>query len=308
MEWRNKTCIVTGGAGFIGGHLVDELLRLNAHVILLDSVDSGRQEQENLSIIKADISKKEEININKDVDVIFHLAALAFPKDCNTNPGMAFQFNVTGAMNMLQLAAEKQVQKFVFPSSAQLYGRYPHYLPVDEKHPIEYTDNFYNTTKKIGEDLCTIFYEKYNVPVTFFRLFNSFGPRQATDYLIPTIIMQALEKGVVELWNDKPTRDFTFVDDTVSAFVKAAESPFCGGPINIGSGVETNVGDIARQIAETLNAELKFLNKEVIGSMRMCCDISKAKKILDWEPKVSFKEGLRRTVQSFRESTQKQSQ
>ena len=200
---------------------------------------------------------------------------------------------------MLLLGKEKNVQKFVFPSSAQLYGRYPRYLPVDEKHPIEYTNNFYNTTKKFGEDLCISFYDRYGLPVIFFRMFNSFGPAQGREYLIPTIIHQSLERGVIELWNEKPTRDFTYVSDTVQAFLKAAESAYCGGPINIGSGTETQVGDIARQIASVLNAEIRFLNKEVIGSMQMCCDRSNAKKILGWEPQVDFKDGLNKTITWF---------
>jgi len=299
MDWKNKNALVTGGSGFIGSHLVDRLLELGANVTILDAVPPKTKEQ--AQALVCDISKKENIKIDSNVDFIFHLAALAYPKACNENPSLAFNINVSGTMNMLSLAVEKEVKKFVFPSSAQLYGRYPKYLPVDEKHPIEYEGNFYNITKKFGEDLCRSFYEIHGLPVTFFRLFNSFGPRQSREYLIPTIIHQALEKKVIELWNEKPTRDFTFVTDTVNAFIRAAESTYCGGPINIGSGTETQVGDIARQIASTLGAEIKFMNKEVIGSMRMCCDRGNAKKILGWEPEISFKEGLNRAISFFRD-------
>lgn len=303
MDWKSKTCVVTGGAGFIGSHLVDELLGLGSRVIVLDLEQTKKHE--NLQGFRCDISKKENIKIGEDVDFVFHLAALAFPKACNDDPSLAFGSNVAGTMNMLMVAKELGVKKFVFPSSAQLYGRYPEYLPVDEKHPIEYMDNFYNLTKRLGEELCMSFYERYGFPVLFFRLFNSFGPRQKREYLIPTIIHQALEKKEIELWNDKPTRDFTFVTDTVGAFVKAAESNYCGGPINIGSGREVKVGDIARQIATDLNSEIRFLNKDVIGSMRLCSNRSKAEKILGWEPEVSFEEGLNRTIQWYREKLSK---
>ena len=296
MDWNNKTCLVTGGAGFLGSHLVDKLLGLGARVILLDIVDSGRSEGGNLSIIKGDVAQKGLVR-NKEIDFIFHLAALAHPKACNENPELAFSSNVTGTMNMLLLARDAGVRKFLFPSTAQLYGRYPKYIPVDEKHEIEYSDNFYNTSKRLGEDLCMVFKEAYGVPIVFFRLFNAFGPRQSNEYLIPTIISQALEKKEIELWNEKPTRDFTFMSDTVMAFIKAAESDFVGGPINIGSGKETRVGDIAKQIAESLGAEIKFLDKEVIGSMRLCCNNSYAKKILGWEPTVSFKDGLDKAIE-----------
>ncbi|HKZ41877.1 MAG TPA: NAD-dependent epimerase/dehydratase family protein, partial [Candidatus Hodarchaeales archaeon] len=203
---------------------------------------------------------------------------------------------------MMRFAVKKDVQKFVFPSSALLYGRYPQYLPIDEKHPIEFSSNIYNATKKIGEDLCLHFHEKHNLPVIFFRLFNAFGPRQATDYFIPTVINQAVKSKVIELWNEKPTRDFTYVLDTVDAFVKAAESKFIGGPINIGSGREVRTGDIARQIADSFGAEIKFLNKEVSGSMRLQCDNSRARETIGWKPSISFEEGLDRTIQWFKEN------
>lgn len=295
MKWENKSCLVTGGSGFLGSHLVDELLKKNANVTVLDLKPPVQNEVE---FLKWDVSKKPEIPGN--IDFIFHLAALAYPRDCEQNPSLAFNTNVTGTLNMLLLAVEKNIQKFLFPSSAQLYGRFPKYLPVDEKHPIEYSNNFYSTSKKFGEDLCSTFYEKHGLPIVFFRLFNAFGPRQLSEYLIPTIILQALEKGEIELWNDKPTRDFTYVSDTIRAFLEAASSPFCGGPINIGSGKEIQVGQIAHQIASALNANVRFLNKEVIGSMQLCSDISSARKILTWEPEVSFEEGLSRTIESFR--------
>lgn len=294
MKWKGTRSVVTGGSGFIGSHLVDRLLGLGSEVILVDTV---KPERDDVIFVENDISKG--VAVEGEVDVAFHLAALAYPKACNDNPSLAFAVNATGTLNMLTFAQEKEVKKFLFPSSAQLYGRYPKYLPVDEKHPIDYQGNFYNLTKKIGEDLCTSYYERLGLPVVFFRLFNSFGPRQHRDYLIPTIIHQALEDGKIELWNEKPTRDFTFVDDTVNAFVKAAESDFCGGPINIGSGRETAVGDIARQIAKTLGAEITFLNKEVIGSMRMCCDRTNAQKI-GWSPAVGFEYGLAKTIEWFK--------
>jgi nucleoside-diphosphate-sugar epimerase len=109
----------------------------------------------------------------------------------------------------------------------------------------------------------------------------------------------------IELWSEKPTRDFTFVLDTVNAFVKAAESKYIGGPINIGSGREVRTGDIARQIADSLGAEIKFLNKEVTGSMRLQCDNTKAREILGWQPQIPFEEGLDRTIQWFKENSNK---
>jgi len=300
MVWKNKTCIVSGGAGFIGSHLVSELLNKGSKVIIIDTDDSNFKNNDRLKIIKADVNDIDKLKIDTPIDYIFHLAALAFPKSCNENPAQAYNSNVVGTFRMLSFALSKKVKKFIFTSTAQLYGRYPKYLPVDEKHPIEYLNNFYSLTKKQGEDLCVSFYERNGLPIIFFRLFNTFGPNQKEEYLIPTIIKQALTMRTIELWNEKPTRDFTYVTDTVNALIKGAESGFCGGPVNIGSGNETNIGQIARHIASVLNADLKFMNKEVIGSMRLCCDFTYANRLLDWQPNVDFKDGLNRTINYYK--------
>jgi len=308
MNWDNKNVVVTGAAGFIGSHLTDVLVNLGANVIAVDLVSQFGSAnidhlKDRIKIIDADISNEKELDkIDGDIDYVFHLAAYAVPTLCDKNPGIAFRTNVQGTFNMLRFSVKKDVQKFVFPSSALLYGRYPQYLPIDEKHPIEFSSNIYNATKKIDEDLCLLFHEKHNLPVVFFRLFNAFGPRQAADYFIPTVIIQAMKTKTIELWSEKPTRDFTFVQDTANAFVRAAESKYVGGPINIGSGHEVKTGDIARQIAESFGAEIKFLNKEVTGSMRLQCDNTKAREILGWHPSIPFEEGLERTIQWFKEN------
>jgi len=308
MDWSNKNVVIAGAAGFLGSHLADILVGAGANVIAVDLISQFGSANINhlkdrIKIIDADVSNEKELDkIEGDIDYVFHLAAYAVPTLCDKNPDIAFRTNVQGTFNMLRFAVRKDVQKFVFPSSALLYGRYPQYLPIDEKHPIEFSNNIYNATKKIDEDLCLLFHEKHNLPVVFFRLFNAFGPRQAADYFIPTVIAQAMKTKTIELWSEKPTRDFTFVLDTANAFVRAAESKYVGGPINIGSGHEVKTGDIARQIAESFNAEIKFLNKEVTGSMRLQCDNTKAREILGWHPSIPFEEGLARTIQWFKEN------
>lgn len=311
MEWNNKNVMITGAAGFIGGHLTEAIASSGGNVIAVDLL----QQFENIDfdrfggkvkIVPADITNEKELEqINDGIDYIFHLAAYAVPSLCDKNPDVAFKINVQGTFNVMRFATKKDIQKFVFPSSALLYGRYPKYLPIDEKHPIEFSENIYNATKKIGEDLCLHFHEKYDLPVVFFRLFNAFGPRQANDYFIPTVITQAIKTRRIELWSEKPTRDFTYVTDTAQAFMKAAESKYIGGPINIGSGREVRTGDIARQIADSLGAEIKFLDKEITGSMRLQCDNTKAREILGWQPKIPFEEGLDKTIQWFKEHSGK---
>jgi len=308
MNWSNKNVVVTGAAGFIGSHLADVLVEKGANVIAVDIISQFGSAnidhlKDRIKMVDADVSNDKELDkIDSDVDYVFHLAAYAVPSLCDKNPDIAFKTNVQGTFNVMRFAVKKNVEKFVFPSSGLLYGRYPQYLPIDEKHPIEFSGSIYNATKKIGEDLCLHFHEKHNLPVVFFRLFNAFGPRQTTDYFIPTVISQAMKSKVIELWSEKPTRDFTYVLDTVDALLKAAESKYVGGPINIGSGREVRTGDIARQIADSFGAEIKFLNKEVTGSMRLQCDNTKAREILGWHPSISFEEGLKRTIQWFKEN------
>lgn len=307
MNWKDRNVLITGGAGFIGSHLSDALVELGANVIVADITKNELKNIEHLedkiTIIDCDVTKNSEIEkIGKNIEYIFHLAAYAVPNLCEKNPDIAFNTNIHGTFNVLKFALNSSIEKLIFPSSAFLYGKYPKYLPIDEEHPIDTTGSVYSVTKKIGEDLTNLFYEKHGLPAIVLRLFTTFGERQSTDYFFPTIITQAIKNNVVELWNDKPTRDFTYVANTIDALIKAAEVKYCGGPINIGSGVEMNVGEVARKIADILNVEVKFLNKEVVGSMRLCCDNTKAKNILKWKPRISFEDGLRKTIKWYKQN------
>lgn len=300
MNLDGRTVIVTGGAGFLGSHLVDKLLELDVHVTVVDMPSAKNSRKlahvmDRIEFIGADISNDKDLEKFKPADFIFHLAAYAVPNLCEKNPDIAFKSNVLGTYNILKFALETSAKKIIFPSSALLYGKHPKYLPIDEKHPIE-INSVYNATKKFGENLCDYFIENHNLPVVYFRLFNSFGPRQDVDYFIPTVIVQAVKQKKVEIWNSEPTRDFTFVTDTVDAFIKAAESNFVGGPINIGSGREIKVVEIAKMITEKLDAKLITLNKPVSGSMRLSCNNSLGKKAIGWEPRIKFEDGLNDTI------------
>ncbi|MCM8807797.1 MAG: SDR family NAD(P)-dependent oxidoreductase [Candidatus Omnitrophica bacterium] len=297
--------LVTGGAGFIGSKLVEKLVELGYDVTIVDNFSSGSrknltQVKDKIKIAEMDITSNEVCNFIKDKDVIFHLAAVPDPRLCDEHIEETFKSNVDGTFNILFSSLKNGVKKVIFMSSAHLYGE-PQYLPIDENHPIT-VYNYYTLSKRIGEVLCDFFIRKFNLNVIYFRLFNAFGPRQRPNFFIPSIITQALKNKKIEIWSDKPTRDFIYIDDVVEALIKAIDSDFVGGPINLGYGREIRVGNIARLIASQLNVELCVLNKEVTGPLRMLCDNTKAKKVLGWEPKVDFEEGLRRTVEWYRDN------
>jgi len=305
MTFQSKTAVVFGGGGFIGSHLIDALVAEGADVTAVDRFSAfGTKNLDHLkgsiSLVDCDIAADDLSRIGKDVNYIFHFAAMAAPPECEKNMEAAFKTNVYGTLKVLRYAQAAGVDKLVFPSSALLYGRNPKYFPIDERHPVEANENVYNATKKMGEELCTFFREKNGVPVVFLRLFNCFGPRQTGEYFIPTVIKQALEKGTIEIWNGKPLRDFTFVTDAVSALMLSARSDYCGGPINIGSGREIATSDIARMIAKRLGAKISFQDREVMGSMRLCCDNKLARSVLGWKPKTAFEDGLDRTIEWFK--------
>jgi len=309
MNWKNKKVLITGGSGFIGSHLTDKLVELGSDVIVLD-INFGENIKHldgKITFVKKDITEY-NFTLPGNFDYIFHLAAYTSPSISNEEYDTAFKINVLGTYNVLKAALKiENLKKLVFTSTALVYGE-PKYLPIDERHPVQVVDiyktgDIYRVSKKLGEDMCTTFIREYNMPIVFLRLFNAFGPKQNMEFLIPKVILQAIKDKAVEIWTDKPTRDFVFVHDIVAALIRSAETDFIGGPINIGFGREIKVIDIAKQITNSFNATLTVLDRQVPGSTRAWCDNSQAKKILGWEPKVSFEEGLGLTIEWFKKNS-----
>ncbi|MEW6604509.1 MAG: NAD-dependent epimerase/dehydratase family protein [Thermoproteota archaeon] len=304
-DWKGRSVLITGGAGFLGSHLADMLLNKGASISILDNFAIGSKRNlenslEKMGLIDHDLSKG-NLPLKKDFDCIFHLAAIASPHQCEKFPSDAFKVNVQGTFEILKFALKSSARKVIFTSSAFLYGNNPRYLPLDEKHPLDTTESVYSITKKLGEDLCRTFKNEHSLPITILRLFNTFGPRQTSDYLIPTIIEQAANKGKVQLWSDKPVRDFNFVSNTVDALIAVAESDDMGNNVyNVGSGEEISIKDISTVIASEFNAEVEFLDKPVVGPLRLRCDNSLMKEIFNWTPKVKFMDGLKQTINWYK--------
>jgi nucleoside-diphosphate-sugar epimerase len=195
------------------------------------------------------------------------------------------------------------VERVIHTSTSEVYGT-ACYVPIDEKHPLQGQSPY--SASKIGADMVAeSFYRSFDLPVTILRPFNTFGPRQSARAVIPTIVIQVLVPGTnIILGSIYPTRDYTYVDDIVDAFVKVAESrDAVGETINIGSGFEISIGNIAMKVMSMLNVSKQIsLDKARVRPPkseveRLCCDYSKAKRLLGWEPKITFEEGLQKTIQ-----------
>ena len=243
----------------------------------------------------------------KDVDIVFHLASLIAIPYSYMHPRETIETNILGTLNMLTAARDSGVERFIHTSTSEVYGT-ALYVPIDENHPLQAQSPY--SASKIGADkIAESFYRAFDVPVATIRPFNTYGPRQSARAVTPTIITQALTGGKIFLGSLHPTRDLTYVDDLVDAFVQVAESPkSVGEVINIGSGFEISIGDLAHKILSLMNKDIEIesdvsrIRPPKSEVERLWCDSNKARDLLGWSPKVSLEEGLRRTIEWLSEN------
>lgn len=300
MKTLSKRCIVTGGAGFIGSHLVDELLAHGHHVIALDNFSSGHirnlfsaQNQANFVLHKVDISDYEAIkDYFNGIDWVFHLAALADIVPSIERPYAYHRSNVDGTMAVLEAARHANVKRFVYAASSSCYGL-PEQFPTPETASIK-PQYPYALTKYIGETYVMHWQQTYKLPAASLRLFNVYGPRARTTgtygAVFGVFLAQKLAgKPYTIVGDGNQTRDFTFVSDVVDVFIKTAESNISGEIFNIGSGGTYSIN----RLIELLGGEKVFIPKRPGEPDCTYADISKIEKILGWKPRVSFEEGVK---------------
>jgi UDP-glucose 4-epimerase len=291
-----KKAIVTGGAGFIGSHLVDALISLGVEVSIIDNLSTGKKENINskANFYNLDIQNLEEIKpIFKNVDVVFHLAAIASVQYSIENPKETNDINVEGTLNVLLSAKEAGVKRFIFSSSSSVYGDVDK-IPTDESCKIA-PKSPYALHKYTGELYCKLFSEIYNLKTVCLRYFNVYGPRQNPNGAYASVIAKFSDlkrsKEVLTITGDgEQTRDFVFVEDVAMANIFAAKSDRVGKGevINIGSGKKYSVNEIAKIIGgATKNIPPRVEPKDSLA------DIKLAKFLLDWEPQTSLEDGLR---------------
>ena len=290
--------IVTGGAGFIGSHLVDKLLSLNHQVIVLDNFSTIKKSnllnfpKKKVKIIKIDISQNKKLDrYFKGVDYVFHLAGLADIVPSIENPDKYFKSNVIGTFNVMQAAKKAKVKKFIYAASASCYG-IPDKFPTNENEQIKPMYP-YAFTKWQAEELIMHWVKVYNFPAISLRFFNCYGPRSRTSgaygAVFGVFLAQKLaNKPLTIVGNGKQTRDFVHVKDLVSAVVKAAFSNKIGKIYNVAGGREVTVNKISKLIG----GKKCYIPKRPGEPDRSLADIKKIKKDLKWHPKTKIENGV----------------
>lgn len=296
--------IVTGGAGFIGSHLVDALLEEGHEVIVIDNCSTGRIENlsqvaQQIKFIGSDISKKGNWEAEfKDVDWVFHLAALADIVPSIERPDDYFQSNVIGTFNVLEASNKYRVKKLIYSASSSCYG-IPDYYPTAESAEIK-PQYPYALTKRLGEELVMHWAEIYGLKAISLRFFNVYGPRSRTSgtygAVFGVFLAQKLaNKPFTVVGDGNQTRDFTYVNDIVSAILAAVKSEATGEIYNVGSGGTVSVN----KLVELLEGNSVFIPKRPGEPDCTFADISKIKKDLGWKPRVSIEQGVKYVLENI---------
>jgi dTDP-glucose 4,6-dehydratase len=311
MSDRHRT-LVTGAGGFIGSHLVERLVR-DGHAVRAYVHYNARNDWGNLELIDPAVGSEIEIVTGDIADpfsvrraahgvrTIYHLASLIAIPYSYVAPQTYAVTNVLGAINVLQAARDENVERVVHTSTSECYGT-AQYVPIDERHPLQGQSPY--SASKIGADMVAeSYWRSFGLSVATIRPFNTFGPRQSARAVIPTIVTQALSGGPIKLGSLAPTRDMNYVDNTVDGFVAiGGHAAAAGEVINIGSGREISVGDLAKMIVGMVGSRSEIVEDTTRirppGSEveRLLCDNGKARRVVGWSPRVTLEEGLARTI------------
>jgi len=315
ISFEDQTILVTGGAGFLGSWLCDVLIKQNARVICLDNLSSGLEanishllDQENFKFIKHDISQP--IYFDEKIDIVMHLASRASPLEFDKFPIQIMKANTLGTWISLGIA-KKHGARFLFTSTSEVYGD-AQIIPTPETYngnvnPVGIR-GCYDESKRAGEAMCMAYARQHGLDVRIARTFNTFGPRMRADgvygRVIPRFIHRALNNKPITIFGDgKQTRSFCYVTDQIEGLLRLAWfDSAMGEVVNIGNSEEMTILELAEIIRRLTNSNspLKFHPPLPDDPRRRCPDISKAKKLLNWEPKVELEEGLKKTIEWFK--------
>ena len=319
MKLQGRKVFVTGAGGFVGSHLVEELVKIGARVRALVHYNSrndwgmledlGKDILKEVEVVTGDIRDGEALKwMIKDQTVVFHLAALIGIPYSYVNPRDVIETNISGSLNLLLAALDSKIEKLVHTSTSEVYGT-AKYIPMDEKHPLN-PQSPYAASKVSTDQLAMSFYRSFSLPVGIIRPFNIYGPRQSARAVIPNMIIQGLEGNGLKLGSVFPTRDLTYVDDAVKGFILFAESEkTIGEVVNLGTSKEVSISNLIDLIGRKLNRDLKpksdkkRVRPQKSEVEKLVADTSKAKMLFKWEPKTRLETGIENTIRWFKENS-----
>ncbi len=320
MDMHGKKILVTGADGFIGSHLVEELVRRGHDVrafVYYNSFNSwgwldhsSAEIKCNIDVFSGDIRDPHGVRqAMKGCDVVLHLAALIAIPYSYHSPDTYIDTNIKGTLNVVQAARELGVDKVVHTSTSEVYGT-ARFVPITEDHPLQGQSPY--SASKIGADqLAMSFHASFGTPVAIIRPFNTYGPRQSARAVIPTIITQiASGARTLKMGSLHPTRDFNYVSDTVAGFISVAEADqSIGQVVNIGSNFEVTIGETVQTIAEIMKVDVEIQTDDIrirpdkSEVERLWADNRKARELASWQPryggKEGFRQGLKETIEWF---------
>jgi len=308
--FTNKRVLVTGAGGFIGSHLVEELVKrgaiVKAFIRYTSRGDIGLLKYLNLirepEIIYGDLRDKWAVfEAVKNVDIIFHLGAVISVAYSYVHPEEVIDVNTRGTLNILHAVKEYKTENVVYVSTSEVFGN-PRYVPIDEDHP-KRAQSPYAASKIAADEIVRSFNVSYGMNIKTVRPFNTYGPGQSLRAVIPWIIYQALNQDVVYLGNIHTKRDFTYVTDTVKGILMIAERGPDGEELNLGTGTSFSIREIVEMVSEIMGKNLKIIEKgerkrpEDSDIVELVSSNKKARELLGWEPEIDFREGLKLTIE-----------
>ena len=313
MKTKYNKVLVTGADGFIGSHLTEMMVRLGYEVkafVFYNSFNSwgwldhcSEDVAGNFEVFAGDIRDPHGVRTAmRDCDAVLHLAALIAIPYSYHSPDTYVDTNVKGTLNVVQAARELELQRVIQTSTSEVYGTAT-YVPIDEKHPMQ-PQSPYSATKIGSDAIAMSFHNSFELPVTIARPFNTYGPRQSARAVIPTIVTQiASGKRQIKLGDLTPTRDFNYVEDTCRGMIALAETDSAiGETVNIGSNSEISIGDTVDLIRELMSSDIEVtsdtqrLRPEKSEVFRLCCDNTRIRELVAYEPRIGIREGLQKTI------------
>ena len=310
MEKLNaNNILITGGAGFIGSHLVDELIRQNYHVVVVDDLSFGKKENVNpkATFYQLDVRSKDILNIIKKerIDTVFHFAAKPIVQEVYKNPLEALEINIMGTANVLEACRKKgDLTSIVVVSSDKAYGK-PEKLPYNESHILK-GDHPYEVSKSAADLIAQMYFKTYGLPVVITRFSNVFGPRDSNfSRIIPGTIESIVKNQELSIRSDGTmVREYTYVKDITDGCIKLAKKTgqFKGEAFNFGSKNIFSVTECVEKIQKILDKKIKYniLNIAENEIPVQYLDWSKAKEKLNWEPKTTFEQGIKKTFKWYK--------